>query len=91
MSWEGYYQLICKNGHYWTDDASYMDDQDCICPICKSKPVWHNTVDITNGSFEGKRRIDGYKSLKPYQVIKCPTCKTTLEAKYKIPKQRSIR
>ena len=88
MSWEGYYQLICKNGHYWTEDAGWKDYEDCICPMCKSKPTWHNTVDITNGSFEGKRRIDGYKHLKPYKTTQCPTCKTTLEALYKIPRKK---
>ena len=53
MSYEGFDQFICENGHYYTIDASmilYGDDND-NCPICKAKAAWYNCVDTTNGSL----------------------------------------
>lgn len=88
MSWEGYYQLICKNGHMWTEFAEYRKAEECICPKCNTKPIWYNIVDITNGSFEGNKRIDGYIELKPSKIIKCKHCGSILEIKYRIPKKK---
>lgn len=52
MSFEGYIQKLCKNGHYWTADASiYSDDEDNICDVCGEKACWENLVDLTNGHF----------------------------------------
>ncbi len=82
MSYEGYHQYLCKLGHY-TEQDCYMDDlKKCHCgePI-----VWWNSVDITNGSFEGKKRIDGYVKLKIFKQKKCSKCKSVLETQYKIP------
>jgi hypothetical protein len=84
MSWEGYFQHICKKGHYWSKCAEYTDE-DVTCSICGSPVVWTNIVDITNGSFEGKKRIDGYIELEVNKETKCKECGQTLEVIYKIP------
>jgi len=62
MSFEGYHQLLCKNGHEWSrdvyedysfDGTDYSDNmKNTICPQCKEKVVWWNLVDLTNGSYD---------------------------------------
>lgn len=46
MSYEGYVQCLCKNGHYWDDPGEYSETSEC--PICKSTAKWWNSVDETN-------------------------------------------
>lgn len=53
MSYEGYEQVLCKNGHLFNMyDIGYTElEDDCYkCPSCKTKPVWYNCVDQTNDS-----------------------------------------
>jgi len=45
MSFEGYTQRICKNGHYYEADV-YQTEQSC--PHCKAEAAWENLVDQTN-------------------------------------------
>lgn len=89
MSYEGFTQYLCKNGHYHTQDCSY--DDLTICPNCMADIVWSNMVDVTNGSFEiidGKEvRIDGYVDLKIKYERQCDCCGSILTT-YKIPKKR---
>jgi hypothetical protein len=52
MSYEGYTQILCKNGHYTVRDAydDWGDDeQGKICSQCGEPFVWKNNVDLTNG------------------------------------------
>ena len=91
MSWEGYDQLICEKGHYWTADLSGLENCICSCPICGSDPVWFNAVDFTNGSyFEGKR-IDGYIEMKIKKEIKCSCGECVKEVLYEIPKRGKLK
>ena len=51
MSYEGYTQCICQNGHYF--------ERDCFttwggCPQCNTAPAWNNEVDQTNGPDQGR-------------------------------------
>jgi len=87
MSWEGYFQHLCKKGHYWSKCAEYAEE-DITCSICGEPVVWTNTVDVTNGSFEGKKRIDGYVDLKVEKATMCKECGHALEVTYKIPKTK---
>ena len=48
MSYEGYEQVICINGHAWNIDAYESSYGLGDCPYCKSRPIWHNSVDETN-------------------------------------------
>lgn len=89
MSYEGYSQFLCERGHYWTLDCWEINVSNPICPKCKRKAIWSNSVDITNGSFdEDGKRIDNYKELKIVSEIKCKHCKSVLETRYKIPTKR---
>ncbi len=79
MSFEGYYQYLCKNGHLFGADCwnmvGFSADR---CPICNERPYWWNLVDITNGSFDDDgTRIDGFIELKVKQeeeFCTCPDC-----------------
>ena len=61
MSYEGYYQIICKQGHYHTCDCyDYPDftselsgQEPWKCGICGASAAWYNSVDVTNGSYCG--------------------------------------
>lgn len=76
MSYEGFTQILCANGHYHTVDAheDYLADDYWRCPICGALKAWTNEVNTTNGSFdtvydddeEGthEERIDGYVELE---------------------------
>ena len=96
MSYEGYVQLICRNGHAYREDAMVVmhtmtGPEDVPCPTCATLPVWCNDVDETNGSFdidsdgnETELRIDGYVELeldRPAETCTCATCKHVHEAK----------
>jgi len=49
MSYEGYVQAICENGHYSTFPEPYdMWYGKLTCSICKAKFSWTNSVDDTN-------------------------------------------
>jgi hypothetical protein len=85
MSYEGYVQYLCKEGHS-TEKDCYEDDLR-ICR-CGSPIVWRNGVDVTNGSFEGRKRIDGYVNLKIKAQRNCDKCGTILETTYVIPKNK---
>ena len=93
MSFEGYYQVICKNGHYHTVDA-YHADEELACPFCKCPKEWDNLVDTTNGSHdEAGNRVDGFVFLKAERDAMTCTCRKcghtheTEPAIFKIPKK----
>jgi DNA-directed RNA polymerase subunit RPC12/RpoP len=89
MSFEGYYQFLCKKGHNWDEDCYAIEPEEAKCPTCKEKVKWWNLVDHTNGSFDddGVTRIDGYIELKVDKLIKCEHCGSTISVTYEIPKK----
>jgi len=106
MSYEGYRQILCKNGHCSTEDAhvSYYDDTayPWICSICGAEEAWSNGVDTTNGSYDfnpdtqQNERIDGFVELEidqPAQFCKCASCgheHVVTPATYKVPDKASM-
>ncbi len=56
MSYEGYTQVLCKNGHYDTYDCYAYAEYECgfedsdvwHCPICGEYGEFYNSVDQTN-------------------------------------------
>ena len=93
MSYEGYSQFWCKNGHYWTVDCNslmYKDEKE-MCPICNEEKVVENMVNTTNGSFdEDGTRIDGFiepEIIKEEKLIcKCGNEHICSCSIYKVPK-----
>lgn len=49
MSFEGYYQVKCENGHYYTESV-YCDSPNC--EECGASVI-KNMVDETNGTSDG--------------------------------------
>ena len=90
MSFEGYYQILCKKGHLSTLDVyDDFEEKQWECR-CGAKVAWVNMVDTTNGSFEDGKRIDGAVDLKVKLVTKCDHCDTVLETTYEIPNRRRL-
>lgn len=101
MSFEGYYQILCDNGHHDTVDAYYMPEDNTAwsCRHCGAPEAWRNLVDVTNGSFEDceeeecwcyEARTDGYVELEALQPEETAVCNlghkhVTSPAQYKIP------
>jgi hypothetical protein len=53
MSYEGYEQILCKNGHYHTVDAMEVAYDDTFnsswrCKDCNAPMAWIHSVDTTN-------------------------------------------
>ncbi len=84
MSYEGYEQRLCKNGHEWTDSC-YSDATKC--PRCGESHVWTHSVNQTNGTEYDK---DGkpYPDTIPYpQEIERYEEVTVKIPIYKVPKR----
>jgi len=55
MSFEGYYQRLCNNGHLSEEDVySSCNEHYWHCTVCKEPLAWWNLVDQTNSQDEGK-------------------------------------
>lgn len=82
MSFEGYYQVLCKKGHYTTYDcySAYADDE-WACEICGEGEAWSRIVDCTNGDDEPTK-------LKIVSQKICGHCDSVLETCFEIPKGR---
>jgi len=75
MSYEGFTQYLCKNGHYSVRDA-YDDfdfgENEWKCKYCAEPAAWWNMVDQTNGSFDDDgKRIDNAVELEIVQEHVC--------------------
>lgn len=92
MSFEGFYQALCQNGHKCGGDVYCWEPNNSRCDECNALIVWQNLVDVTNGSFDkNDNRIDGYIELeidKPGEVCTCSSCGNPHQLNsdtYKIP------
>jgi hypothetical protein len=77
MSYEGYEQHICKNGHYFEVDANEaLIGEEARCFTCKETSAWHNPVDETNYEQNGKipYEVLHEKYLKEPDICKCDKC-----------------
>lgn len=98
MSYEGYTQFLCSNGHEFFLDAYEEDIEEC--PVCKAPPVWAYGVDQTNGCFHDISLMNTDGSLYCCPVVlevkeeavysTCQHCKHVhleRERTYKLPKE----
>jgi uncharacterized protein (DUF983 family) len=49
MSWEGFSESLCENGHFF--DGNVYEES--VCPVCGAKARFYNVVDTTNGFYGG--------------------------------------
>ena len=87
MSYEGYEQCLCENGHYFIKDAW---DEERPCPYCQSPIVWENSVDETNCDSVGFIQHEDLNKfiIAPRVMEKCECCgqvKPSAPAIYRIP------
>jgi hypothetical protein len=88
MSFEGYFQLLCANGHYFTADAYYYDThEDCPCLACGAEVVWENLVDTTNVETEGYVKLTPTGEVDHVDCWYCEATGKLKEHKYTIPKK----
>jgi len=98
MSYEGYSQFWCKNGHYWTIDCNLLiyNEGKQKCPICNEEEVRENMVDETNGSFDDDgTRIDSFiePELVKGEKLICGNCLKEHICScsvYKIPPKKKV-
>lgn len=94
MSFEGYYQILCENGHYETHDVYTNGPEYFKCSTCGEDAKWWNLVDLTNGSYTNDgTRIDGFVHFREMEVFacRCDKCGIVHTAKpsiYEIPKDK---
>ena len=93
MSYEGYEQVLCENGHYFTFDCYTWDFygglcDDWKCPTCGAPIGWCNSVDTTNeGYVNDDGSVEpayGYVEVKLKKQSKCEHCGSILEQVYDI-------
>lgn len=65
MSYEGYVQKLCKNGHLWAEGC--YDDSCLPCEECGELPVWEHSVDCTNGVEKDENGVP-YPGTIPYPL-----------------------
>lgn len=94
MSYSGYYQILCKNGHYDSIDCYefYMNDglEEYECPICNEKCAWWNLVDTTNDCYEEDDtsiKLELNTPAKYEMCIHCGISRIVKEETYKIPEK----
>lgn len=89
MSYEGYEQHVCQNGHRFDTWCSFMfdDDEHEKCPDCGANSVYINAVDDTNCDQCG--HIEDWSSLlltaTEVQVCNLGHTHVTKNATYKVP------
>ena len=101
MSYEGYTQYLCKNGHTWIMDC--LEEDSTICEgsdDCDAPVVWWNMVDQTNGCEPAEGDITrmpdhtklddcicGSIELERLEEKRCDKCNHVLEQRFKVPKK----
>jgi hypothetical protein len=93
MSFEGYYQGICKNGHYHTFGVEYTWDEPLKfrCDVkdgdvvCGEGLIWWNLVDDTNCEEDGKVEVEILTKAVYEKCDKCGFTHLVKEATYKVP------
>jgi hypothetical protein len=91
MSYEGYEEALCKNGHRYFFGAF---EENARCPYCGADCAWSNSVDTTNCNKDGKLSEKGWNylliSLEEIQTCNLGHKHVTKEAVYRIPKHREM-
>ncbi len=80
MSYEGYEQLLCKNGHYsqcdahettdWSENGPFHNLELVRCNECGEAIIWSNSVDETNGDGEGIVNLGRFR-IKEAKIETC--------------------
>jgi hypothetical protein len=91
MSFEGYVEYLCEDGHYNRLDASYLWDMHTpTCTYCARPVAWSRVVDETNGiDFDDPSTLPyaALEVLTPERTERCSLghMHVTAPARYRIP------
>ena len=98
MSYEGFDQILCQNGHLSSYDAfdspvnGSLENDEWVCPVenCNSTAVWWTAIDTTNGLEDGSNLYPGQVELELVDdggvcVCNCGHKHVLKEPVYKIP------
>lgn len=89
MSFEGFYRMLCKNGHLGHSDCYTTEPENWHCHICGESCAWWELIDQTNGydpKSETKLRIKEKEKIELCEC--CGEFKTTKHQTYQIPKSK---
>lgn len=97
MSYEGYTQNICDNGHLFDSSEGYFgdySDNNNHCPDCKATTAWSNSVDQTNGDEVGIIPVEQFQKLLISKAV-VQTCNLghphqISPAIYRLPKEGEL-
>ena len=86
MSYSGYYQLLCTQGHYTEIDCYEYDFKvrKFQCSCCGSKLAWWNLVDTTNDAGN-PITVEVFIPAIEQQCFECGEVHVTRRARYKVP------
>ncbi len=104
MSYEGYIQCICKNGHRFNAPEDFsirfgssnedVENTKSICPYCNARAALENSVDQTNGSEYGYIHDREWNTflLEPEEkkICDCGFEHVMKHAVYRIPTKKEI-
>jgi len=96
MSFEGYYRILCENGHLSGRDCYdygdyYGDDgEECWkCPTCGAKEAWRQLIDETNGNGNDQKWPLTILEEARYDQCDLGCTHCVKEAVYKIPNTKA--
>lgn len=86
MSYEGYIQVLCPNGHTWNinDNGWEPSPDEFKCSHCRQFAIWKNFVDETNGESIGLIQLEKITPIKLHTCT-CGNIHTGEPATYRIP------
>lgn len=92
MSYEGYSQNICQNGHKFNSGSFWNDPP--LCSICKAEIAFANSVDDTNCDAYGFISDEDWNKLliSPQKIEKCNLGHehVIVHAIYRIPTDKEV-
>lgn len=89
MSFEGYYQVLCENGHYEEVDCYDFDTSMWQCPECGGHSIYQHLIDQTNGDGD-EQRVEFEIEAKEILEV-CPTCgmeRVVEPIRFKLPEEK---
>lgn len=93
MSYQGYVEYLCPNGHRWSADCFAYAEK---CPHCGEEKVWENNIDETNGEEHGFISDENWERflISEMEIEICPCCyheKVVAPERYRQPTEKELR
>ncbi|KKL91883.1 hypothetical protein LCGC14_1890230 [marine sediment metagenome] len=100
MSFEGYYHVLCKNGHLFTWDVydskspfslgpwDDSNEKNWKCRSCEEPMTWWELIDCTNDNGDPTELKIKTPPVQGYNCTECKHKCTSVNATYYIPKER---